>query len=434
MDIDKIFTWFKECNSVTTDTRKIEKNSLFIGLVGPTFNGGNFAEKAIEQGAKYALIQKPLSSNHPQVLAVENTLLCLQHLAKKHRQSWSHPVLAITGTNGKTTCKELISCVLSKKFKVHATPGNFNNHIGLPLTILNAPRTQNFTILEMGASKPGDILELCEIGIPQFGTITNIGAAHLEGFGSIEGVFQTKTELFRFIEGEKTATGVFCNSDFPELNSKLCLAHFSKQKSGEFTSALNTGFPFLKVALSHREQSLEINTQLTGKYNLANINLAALIGQYFKIDLPSIKSAIENYTPTNNRSQLIRKKEKTFILDAYNANPNSVMAALDNLQESVKGNTGKVLAFLGEMGELGSNSQAFHQEIITQLELHKIPAYCIGNGYTNCITQSPLIHLKSTFNPTELGNLINQADTILIKGSRSTKMEEKIKEVFPDLF
>ncbi|MFT6718910.1 MAG: UDP-N-acetylmuramoyl-tripeptide--D-alanyl-D-alanine ligase, partial [Sphingobacteriales bacterium] len=398
------------------------------------FNGGGFAEKAIEQGAKYAVIQKPISSNHPQVMVVDDTLLCLQQLAKKHRETWTHPVLAITGSNGKTTCKELISSVLSKKHQVHATPGNFNNHIGLPLTILNAPKQHNFTILEMGASKPGDIQELCEIGSPQYGVITNIGAAHLEGFGSLDGVLQTKTELFRFIEAKETATGVFCNSDFPELKSTLCLGNFSKQYSGDYKSTLISGFPFLKIALSNNDQTIEINTQLTGKYNLANINLATLIGQYFDVDLRAIKNAIEAYIPSNNRSQLINKDGKTYILDAYNANPNSVMAALDNLLESVKGNKGSVLAFLGEMGELGADSQALHQQIISHLEAQNIPAYCIGVEFTKCTTHNALIHLKTSYDPIELMELVKKSDTILIKGSRSTKMEEKIKAVVPGLF
>ena len=325
MRIEQLYQLFIQNYLVDTDTRNIRKGSIFFALKGDNFNGNKFVKKALTNGASYAVIYEVEYNNQPKTILVNNVLETLQKLAQYHRNQLKIPIIALTGSNGKTTTKELINCVLSKKYKTTATIGNLNNHIGVPLTLLAIQPTTEIGIIEMGANHIKEIDFLCNIAKPNFGLITNFGKAHLEGFGSVDGVIKGKSELYDFLRATKNVA--FINTDDPIQ---------MKQSQGIKTITFNNNKikyieanPFVKVQFN----DIIIQSKLIGKYNYNNIAAAITIGDYFNVSLNDIKDAIENYEPINNRSQIITKDSLKIILDAYNANPSSMKVALENFNE-----------------------------------------------------------------------------------------------------
>jgi UDP-N-acetylmuramoyl-tripeptide--D-alanyl-D-alanine ligase len=416
---------FLKCSSVSTDTRKIEKNCLFIALKGENFDANTFAKEALEKGAKYVIIDNPNYHLDERTLLVEDSLTTLQELAKFHRNHLGLPIIALTGSNGKTTTKELIHAVLSKKYNTLATIGNLNNQIGVPLTLLRFTKETEIGIVEMGANHQKEIEFLCKIAQPDYGYITNFGKAHLEGFGGIEGVIKGKSEMFDFLKTNNKIT--FINSDD---NLQKDRAEGIKQ----FSFGLNEtnvdvkidkveANPMVKITYNN----YKINSHLIGIYNANNINVAIAIGKYFKVSDEQIKEAIENYIPENNRSQLIQKKGNEIILDAYNANPSSMSAAITNFIQLEKSNK---IAILGDMFELGQESLLEHKKTVELLISEtNITTYFIGKDfYANQVQNS---HFKFFENFENFATYfkVNQPEEslILIKGSRGMALEKTLE-------
>lgn len=430
MTIETLYQIYLTHRLITSDSRKIENGAIFFSLKGENFNGNAYAQMAIENGASYAIVDEKDFADHERIILVENVLQTLQNLARFHRQKLGIPVLAITGTNGKTTTKELAASVLSKKFKVVYTRGNLNNHIGVPLTLLSMPLDTEFAVIEMGANHPGEIRELCEIALPNFGLITNVGRAHLEGFGSFEGVIQTKTELYRFLE---TNHGhIFINLANPILKGKcdkIKKTGYSTMKDpealeGEAVSAN----PFLIFKVLFPKGWLYIKTKLAGRYNLENALAAAAIGQYFGIEPTEIAYAIENYQPDNNRSQMLNTQRNNLLLDAYNANPSSTKAALENFAQLDAPKKGVIL---GDMLELGSAARNEHQTIVDLLTTLKLDLVCL-TGPNYCASQfadgyhcfRDVVELSLFLKEKNIKGYL-----LLIKGSRGMKLETIVPEL-----
>lgn len=354
--MENLFELFYSCSGVSIDTRQLGVDVMYIALKGDNFNGNNYAEDAIQKGAKYAIVDEEDKANGSNILYVENSLLFLQKLANYHRRKLGLPVLGITGSNGKTTTKELVNAVLSQKFKTLATKGNLNNHIGVPLTLLSLTKEHDFAVVEMGANKPGDIQELCEIADPDFGIISNIGKAHLEGFGSLEGVIQTKTEMYRYIHGKgKSKSIIFCDAQNEILNAKLPTDITTVfYNGGDVKGELIALTPFVEMTYSYDTYTSPIiETNIIGEYNYLNLLCAAAIGNYFGVEDEAIQFALKNYIPSNNRSQVVNTpKGNTLILDAYNANPSSVKSALESFAKMQSKGKEKLI-ILGDMLELG---------------------------------------------------------------------------------
>jgi len=361
--ITTLYQKFLTCtNGVTTDTRKITPQSLFFALKGANFDGNVFAQEALQKGASFVVIDNPTYQIDDRCLLVADTLKALQDLAKYHRQQQSIPFIAITGTNGKTTTKELVRNVLAKKYKVWATEGNLNNHIGVPLTLLNMPKDTEIAVIEMGANKVGDITELVEIALPTHGLITNVGYAHLEGFGSFEGVFRTKTELYAHLLANKGTVIVNAND---ELLANAVTRRFPKEQSilfGRADSFYQAIFVEASPYIIYKDEKNHIvQTQLLGAYNFPNILAALTVGKLFGVDSHLTHEAIAAYAPTNNRSQVLQRPHYQIIMDAYNANPSSMRAALENLHHI---QTSYKIAILGDMFELGTESITKHRELL----------------------------------------------------------------------
>ena len=423
--IATLHTLFLKCSSVSTDTRKIEKNCLFIALKGENFDANTFAKEALEKGAKYVIIDNPNYKIDDRTLLVENSLIALQELAKHHRNYLNIPIIALTGSNGKTTTKELIHAVLSKKHKTLATIGNLNNHIGVPLTLLRFTKATEIGIVEMGANHQKEIEFLCEIAQPDYGYITNFGKAHLEGFGGLEGVIKGKSEMYDYLRKNKKI--VFINlDDVIQKEKATAIKQFSFSLN---ESNVNVKIdkveanPMVKISYNN----LLINSHLIGIYNANNINAAIAIGNYFKVSDEQIKEAIENYIPGNNRSQLIQKNGNEVILDAYNANPSSMLAAITNFIQL--GNNTKI-AILGDMFELGKESLSEHKRIIELLGNEvNITTYFIGKDfYANQVQNS---HFKFFENFEQFAVFLNsnlpEKSLILIKGSRGMTLEKTLE-------
>lgn len=425
MTIEHIYTHFLKCDSISTDTRKITKNCMFFALKGENFNGNTFAEKALEMGAKYCIVDEKSYAKHPNCILVDDVLKTLQDLATFHRKQLALPIIALTGSNGKTTTKELINAVLSTQYKTSATQGNLNNHIGVPLTLLKMTSETEIGIVEMGANHPKEIEMLCNITLPDYGLITNFGKAHLEGFGSIEGVIQAKSELYEHLK--KHDKTIFVNeNDTIQLKQTDGYEHlklFGSKSSQNVFLELLTSQPF--VSLKYDDSI--INSNLAGAYNFNNIAVAIAIGNYFKISTKNMVSAIENYTPTNNRSQIIKQNGNSILMDAYNANPTSMLAALENFKQLQHPN--KVL-FLGDMFELGTDAEKEHQAIIDYLENNPFEmVYVIGENFFKTKTTQIFIHqfkmfdeLKSHFSSNKITDKF-----ILIKGSRGMALERVLE-------
>lgn len=419
MQIEDLHQRFLDFPRVSTDTRKMNDNCVFFALKGDNFNGNRYAEKALEKGAAYAVIDEQEYAVSKRYILVDDVLKTLQDLATYHRNYCSAKVIGLTGSNGKTTTKELIHGVLSKKYRTIATQGNLNNHIGVPLTLLSIQEDTEIAIVEMGANHQKEIAFLSAIAQPDFGYITNFGKAHLEGFGGVEGVIKGKSELYDYLlENHKS---VFLNADDPiqlqKLGGYIQKYGFSTEKQAYYKIEFVGADPFVRLKV----EDMVINSQLIGNYNFTNCAIAICMGKYFNVDLPSIKKAIEAYIPENNRSQIIEKHGSTIVLDAYNANPTSMKAALESF-----GATGKnpKIAFLGDMFELGEAAGEEHQKIVDiVLEMGLEDAYFIGKNFYS--TQTPFQKFNSVDEISSFlkSNPLPKNSTLLIKGSRGMALE-----------
>jgi len=426
MNIEKIYKLYTEFPDVVTDSRKIKKNSIFFGLKGEKFNGNEFAAEALKRGAAYAVIDDEKFVQPGKTILVENVLKTLQSLANIHRKKLEIPVLAVTGSNGKTTTKELIAAVLSKKFNVSFTRENFNNHIGLPLTLLSMTRETTMGIVEMGANHPGEISLLCSIADPDYGIITNIGRAHLEGFGSFEKVIKTKGELYDYLKNKKGI--IFYNQDNTIL-SRLIGNYAKKVSYGQndrnFLCEPVYKPPFIEARVHFPGKLLCISTNLTGSYNFENIMAAISVGNFFGVEPEQIRDAIQDYTPENNRSQLIEKKGMIIVMDAYNANPTSMKASI---QSFVSDFSNPRCLILGDMLELGPYSEWEHNEIIKEISNHLFKeVFLIGQEFSKAAKNLQY----RTFSNTDIFCRYIQQNTltdcsILIKGSRALQLEKVI--------
>jgi UDP-N-acetylmuramoyl-tripeptide--D-alanyl-D-alanine ligase len=421
MNIDELYKIYLRYPSIQTDTRKLKKGDLFFSLRGANFNGNEFAEKALDEGAEFAIIDDERFSVPGKTILVEDALKTLQLLAKHHRQQFTLPFIAITGSNGKTTTKELIHAVLSSHYKAHTTEGNLNNHIGVPLTLLKIKSDTEFAVIEMGANHQLEIASYCQIALPTHGLITNCGKAHLEGFGGEEGVRKGKGELYDFLRHYNGGAFVMWDYEYLQDMSKgLQTIYKYGTRDADIVGSVWKSDPLLEVKFS-KGFSGSIKTKLVGSYNLPNVLAAVAVGKFFDVPEEKIKTSIEGYTPSNSRSQLMQKGSNKIILDAYNANPSSMKLAVENFAKAPGDN--KVLV-LGAMAELGKESLKEHQNIvavINQYEWHNV--LLIGGDFAKL--KHEYIQLPSSAEAGEWlrKNKVNDA-YLLIKGSRSTQMEK----------
>ena len=427
MNIQDIHNLFLQCKSVSIDTRKIEKDSMFFAIKGENFDANTFAVKALELGALFVVVDNASYVIDERTILVENSLESLQALAKFHRAYLKLPIIALTGSNGKTTTKELINVVIAKKYKTKATVGNLNNHIGVPLTLLSFTKDTEIGIVEMGANHKKEIEFLCEIAQPDFGYITNFGKAHLEGFGGVEGVIQGKSEMYEYLA--KNDKLVFINLEDP-----IQIEKSAGIKS--FTFGINNANADLKINSIKANpfvvidyDNFSVESHLIGLYNANNINAAIAIGYYFKVEEEDMKQAIETYIPENNRSQLLRIDSNQIILDAYNANPSSMAVAITNFLQLE--NQNKVM-ILGDMFELGDESKQEHKLIVDSLlNQNKSECYLIGKSfYENKVAQEN-IQFFETFDAfvAHLKTIHFKDNTILIKGSRGMALERTLEYI-----
>lgn len=422
MTIQAIHHLFMASAGVTTDTRNLTKDGLFFALKGANFNGNEFAIHALNEGCAYAVVDEPQKSDDARIILVDDVLLTLQNLAHYHRMQFNIPIIGITGSNGKTTSKELTGAVLSKKFNTLITAGNLNNHLGVPFTLLKLKEEHQLAIIEMGANKPGDIKELVEIASPTHGIITNIGAAHIEGFGSIEGVIKTKGEMYDFISAHEGT--LFYHAADPVLTTILpedvVLYSFGK-KDADVNGQLIAQNPFVSFQWNTKTyQSPILETHLVGRYNFTNFLLAAAVGNYFDVDPVLINEAITTYIPTNNRSQITKTERNTLIVDCYNANATSMKAALESLVEM----EGQEKVFiLGDMRELGPISIEEHKKIVEFIRTNNLNAFLVGEEMGKVANEIP--HFKSWNELVKDSQFLAITNSlVLIKGSRGIRLEE----------
>lgn len=426
MSIPELHKVFLESDGICTDTRKLKPNQLYFALKGEYFNGNKFAQQALESGALKAIIDEKDFFNS-QTIIVNDVLETLQELASYHRSFLNIPIIVLTGSNGKTTTKELINSVLKQRFKTFATLGNFNNHIGVPLTLLSMNSETEIGIVEMGANHQKEIEALCKIAKPNYGLITNYGKAHLEGFGGIQGVIKGKSEMYDFLAKNNGTAFVYDQDPIQiEKSNKVSTTITFGSQYSDYPIRLESIAPNLTVEFDTEF----IHSNLIGSYNFTNIAVAVAIGSYFKVPMEHIKIGITNYIPKNNRSQIIKKSTNNIILDAYNANPTSMAAALKNLQLQ---NTQKKVAFIGDMFELGETAQEEHQEILKlahTLDIDQVFAIGPSFGKSSPLNKNQHVFLSyEAFAQAYSHNPLKQC-TILIKGSRGMKME-RILELLP---
>ncbi len=428
MNTEQLHQLFLQSTGGSTDTRKISDGNIFFALKGENFNANEFAGDALKQGAFYAVIDEAKYAVNEKMIVVDNVLKALQQLAKYHRKQFQIPVLAITGSNGKTTTKELIYHVLKSQFRTIATEGNLNNHIGVPLTLLRMNVETEIAVIEMGANHQGEIAALCEIAEPTHGLITNIGKAHLEGFGGFEGVKKAKSELYRFIEKSKGVT--FFNDEDETLKSLLGnvkeVIGYGNREENLASGKIISVDPFLKLEISAGEEKTKIQSKLLGSYNFENILCAVCVGIYFNVPMEKIKQAIEEYSPSNNRSQILEKDSNRFIMDAYNANPSSMKVALENFQ---KMNAEIKIAILGDMFELGDESEKEHQSIVDQIsKMNFTKTILVGTEFGKTNSTTEMTHFKTT---EDLKSWLDEQKfanaNFLIKGSRKMGLERIVK-------
>ncbi|MBU2928819.1 UDP-N-acetylmuramoyl-tripeptide--D-alanyl-D-alanine ligase [Winogradskyella psychrotolerans] len=426
MKIDDLYQKFKSCSTVSTDTRKLKQDCMYFALKGDNFDGNKFVSKAFEGGAKFCIVDDSDAVINDNCLYVDDVLSTLQKLATYHRNAIKIPIISLTGSNGKTTTKELINAVLSTTYSVRATIGNLNNHIGVPLTLLRFSEDLDFGIVEMGANHQNEIEFLCGIAQPDYGLITNFGKAHLEGFGSVEGVIKAKSELYDYLKLHKKTA--FINEDDEkqviQIGNYTNTVSFGSSLNNEYTITFESAKPY--VTLSHDD--VKIESQLIGDYNYSNIAVAVAIGKHFKVSTANIKKAIEAYQPDNNRSEIIEKGTTKIILDAYNANPTSMMAALKNLKQLRAENK---FLFLGDMFELGTEAEKEHQAIVNFIELNfGKGVYIIGKNFYKTITNNSTQKFSS-FEDLQpiLKNINLNNSTVLIKGSRGMALERIMNHI-----
>jgi UDP-N-acetylmuramoyl-tripeptide--D-alanyl-D-alanine ligase len=429
MTIKELHSIFRDCSAVCTDSRNIIPDSIFFALKGDNFDGNQFVKQSLDSGCAFAVSDSVENEGTDGCIVVENVLKTLQDLAEYHRMEFDIPVLAITGTNGKTTTKELVNAVLSKKYKTVCTKGNLNNHIGTPLTLLNIDETTEIAIIEMGANHRGEIAMLCDVVHPRFGLITNIGKAHLEGFGSEEGIRETKGELYDCIE--KNRGVIFYNSDdeilsaMAERTQGTTLAKYGKTAMGA-----NTGDSDFFLSFSTVEPELIVKTCLVGGYNLNNALAAIAVGKYFEVPETDIATALTKYQPTANRSQLVKTSTNTVIMDAYNANPSSMEAAICNFARLDSENK---LLILGDMLELGDNSLAEHRRITEIIKKHglwkKAKVILIGQMFSRLGEDVAICFSSGNEAEEYLENQNINSHLILLKGSRGIGLETLLKVI-----
>ncbi|WP_346710385.1 UDP-N-acetylmuramoyl-tripeptide--D-alanyl-D-alanine ligase [Phocaeicola salanitronis] len=423
MEIEELYSRFLVCGTVTTDSRHCPQGSMFIALKGETFNGNAFAAQALAQGCRYAVVDEPEYARGESYILVDDCLQVLQQLANYHRRQLKTPIIGITGTNGKTTTKELVSSVLSKKYKVLFTQGNLNNHIGVPLTLLRLNKEHEMAVVEMGANHPGEIKALVQIAEPDYGLITNVGKAHLLGFGSFEGVIKTKGELYDFLREKGNAT-IFIQNENSYLNAIAHGLHCVRygQASGLFVSGkLLSCSPFLAFEWMSEGNTYPVQTHLIGAYNLDNALASVAIGKYFDVAPEDICEALSTYMPQNNRSQLVDTGRNKLIVDAYNANPTSMMAALENFRQVQAPHK---MVILGDMKELGEASLEEHRKIVGFLDGCRFDRVMLAGPEFKAVA-SAYEHFDNVDAVKEaLEKSKPVGFTILIKGSNSMKLSQ----------
>ena len=424
MSIESLYELYSAHPQIQTDTRKLQAGDLFFALKGDRFDGNTFAKQALEAGAVAAIIDDPKAYIDTRTIVVEDVLKTLQALARYHREQLRIPVIAITGSNGKTTTKELVHAVLSSTYKTYTTEGNLNNHIGIPMTILKIRPDAEIAVIEMGANHQKEIEGYCQYALPTHGLITNIGKAHLEGFGGIDGVKKGKGELFDYLREHKGTVFVFKDQEaLRDLSRNMAHKTTYGLSDADITGSIVSAKPFLSVQINHPEIGI-INSALVGDYNYPNILAAVAVGLYFKVPAFKIKKAIEAYTPTNSRSQMMHVGTNEIILDAYNANPSSMQAAIKNFSALP---AEKKILFLGAMAELGEESTAEHQKLIDLIQSYKwYQVILVGDEFKK--VQHPYLNFNNSGEAAEWVKK-NPAEkaSILIKGSRSSKMEKVLE-------
>lgn len=427
MTIEQLYSIYGQFPSIQTDTRALKAGDLFFALKGPNFNGNLFATAALEAGAAYAIVDEwPAAKTNDRIIVVNDVLTTLQALAKHHRQQFNIPFIAITGSNGKTTTKELVAAVLATTYKTYTTQGNLNNHIGVPLTILRVKKDAEQAVIEMGANHQQEIASYCAYTLPTHGIITNAGKAHLEGFGGVEGVRKGKGELFDWLRAHNGTAFVFWDYDYLQTMSKgiPAIIKYGTQDA-DLTGNTVQSEPFLSVAITSGNQ-YTIHTQLVGAYNLPNVLVAVSIGRHFQVPDEAIKQAIEQYAPGNSRSQLVKRDTNTFILDAYNANPSSMRAAIENFARI---QADRKVLMLGAMAELGAESLQEHAGILDLIQQYPWQQVVLVGGDFRKLSHP----FKQFENAQQAGEWFRQqgfTDThFLIKGSRSMQMEKVLAEL-----
>lgn len=424
INIEHLYDCFEQSQGVTTDTRQCKEGMMFFALHGENFDGNRYAGEALAKGCSYVVIDNRdyADETDARIILVDDSLRALQLLARHHRRVLGTPIVGITGTNGKTTTKELVAAVLAKKYQILYTQGNLNNHIGVPLTLLNLTREHEMAIVEMGANHPGDIKELVEIAEPDYGLITNVGLAHLQGFGSLEGVIRTKGELYDYLRGTEKKT-IFLNVDSEHLRSiagGLNAVAYGQTDEAGVCGELVACDPCLRFRWNCRgSEWYEVATQLIGSYNIDNALCAAAVGCYFGVAHGDVSAALAEYTPQNNRSQLTKTERNVLVVDAYNANPTSMRAALDNFAHM---EVPRKMAILGDMKELGEATAAAHQEVVDRLDICRFDeVWLVGEAFAKTV------HTQRTFADVEAVKAALQEEApegfcILIKGSNSMKL------------
>ncbi len=439
MDIKELYRLYQQHPCITTDSRDCPEGSIFLALKGETFDGNKFAQAALDKGCAYAIVDDPSAASHTdkRIILVDNCLQTFKHLAREHRRQFDIPVIGITGTNGKTTTKELVAAVLSEKFNVLFTQGNFNNDVGVPKTLFRLNSEHEMAVIEMGASHPGDIKTLAETAEPTCGLITNVGRAHLQGFGSFEGVVRTKCELYDFLRTRKDGL-IFINADNDILvdqigdEEEIWISPYSTDPDKQYTcisGEILSCDPFLKFRWREPLMTLEeegrstkwhkVQTQLIGSYNIDNLLAAIAVGINFGVDRKKICAALENYRPSNNRSQMTVTANNHLIVDAYNANPSSMQAALDNFRRM---EVPRKMAIIGQMGELGAESDAEHRRLVADLEASGFETvWLVGDNFADIPCSYRKFHHVD-----EVKAAIREQQPdgyyILIKGSNAVKL------------
>ena len=429
-EIRDLYQVFLQCGSVITDSRNVRPGSLFFGLQGDVFDGNLFASAALQNGAAFAVVDNPAVCLDSRYILVDDVLESLQELARLHRRRSDAVIIGLTGSNGKTTTKELTGAVLASSYKTVMTPGNLNNHIGVPLTILAINENTEFAVVEMGANHQGEINALCEIADPDYGIITNIGKAHLEGFGGFEGVIKAKSELYRYLK--KKNGPVFYNNGnslLSDLSESMERISYGTGPDAMCSGKILESFPALRIMWNFQDKMKgEIETHLPGEYNFENVMAAICVGAYFNVKANKITESIQNYRPNNNRSQQYETGRNTLILDAYNANPSSMKAALENFSRV---SATHKLAILGDMMELGEYARAEHEEIIRLLKsLNFDNTILIGGNFCRAAAGSGFLCFQDTEEADKWmsEHPIND-QTILVKGSRKMALEKLVSRL-----